>query len=164
MHIILTILFRFWRGLCAVDSDCDPLRRGPRGKINYRGGYKYSLWNMYRVQIGIRGYSIQHRLFELTEDGWLTIFADYPWDGPSGPTVDTPSFMRGSLVHDALYEMLRLGLLPHDPCFHLANLELRKICLEDGMWKWRAKYVFDAVERFGSAAAALRPEMIITAP
>jgi hypothetical protein len=133
-------------------------------RIQYRKGYKYSLWEDYRVQIGIRGYSVEHRLFRLTPDGWLTIFADYPWDGPSGPTIDTPSFMRGSLVHDVLYEMLRLGLLPHDPCFHLANLELEKICLEDGMWEFRAHYVFRGVEDFGSADAALSPERIITAP
>ncbi len=133
-------------------------------KIQYRAGYKYSLWNTYQVRIGILGYTVTHRLFTLTPDGWLTVFADYPWDGPSGPTIDTPSFMRGSLVHDVLYEMLRLGLLPHDPCFHLANLELYKICLQDGMWHWRADYVLKAVEAFGSASAALTPEKIIFAP
>lgn len=133
-------------------------------KIQYRGGYKYSLWETYRCQIGILGYTVSHHLFSLTPDGWLTINADYPWDGPSGPTIDTPSFMRGSLVHDAMYEMLRLGLLPHDPCFHLANLELQKICLEDGMWEWRADYVLKGVEDFGDASAALRPEKIVSAP
>ena len=133
-------------------------------QIQYRAGYKYSLWQTYRCQIGIFSYTITHRLFTLTPDGWLTIFADYPWDGPSGPTIDTPSFMRGSLVHDVLYEMLRLGLLPHDPCFHLANLELEKICLEDGMWAFCAHYVLTAVEKCGDASAALAPEKIITAP
>jgi hypothetical protein len=132
--------------------------------IKYRGGYKYSLWNTYSCKTNITGYTVSHRLFSLTSDGQITINEDYPWDGPSGPTVDTPSFMRGSLVHDALYEMLRLGLLPHDPCFHLANLELKKICLEDGMWPWRADYVFKAVEEFGNASAALSPENIIIAP
>ena len=132
--------------------------------IQYRKGYKYSLWETYRCQTDLRGYEVTHRLFTLTPDGWLTVFADYPWDGPSGPTIDTPSFMRGSLVHDVLYEMLRLNLLPHDPCFHLANQELEKICLEDGMWQWRAHYVLLAVERFGSAAAAHQLERIIIAP
>lgn len=132
--------------------------------IQYRKGYKYSLWEDYRVQIGLRGYEVRHRLFTLDRDGWLTVFADYPWDGPSGPAIDTPSFMRGSLVHDVLFEMLRLGLLPHHPCFHLANVELQKICLQDGMWPCRAKYVFNAVEAFGNAAAALQAENILHAP
>ena len=111
-----------------------------------------------------RGYTIKHHLFTLDPEGWLTIKADYPSDGPSGCTFDTKSFMRGAFVHDALYEMLRLGMLPHDPCFHMANLELKRICLEDGMYSWRADYVFWAVERFGSASAALRPEKILSAP
>ncbi len=134
-------------------------------KITFRGGYKYSLWDKYVVQTDLVGFPpVKHRLFELTSDGLLTILPDYPSDGPSGITWDTKSFMRGAFVHDALYEMLRLGLLPHDPCFHLANLELKKICLEDGMSAWRAAYVFWAVERFGSASAALRSEAIVTAP
>jgi hypothetical protein len=136
-------------------------------KIFYRAGYKYSLWETYRVQIAIRGRTVNHRLFTLTPDGWLTIFEDYPWDGPSRPAIATPSFMRGSLVHDALYEMLRLALLPEgvpDDCFHPSNDELYTICLEDGMWKWRADYVWFAVEKFGNASAAIAPEKIITAP
>jgi len=132
--------------------------------IAYRGGYKYSLWETYRVQLGfIRGRVVNHRLFTLDADGWLTIFDDYPWDGASD-AFDTKTFMRGSLVHDALYEMLRLGLLPHDPCFHQANLELLAIILQDGMWHWRAQIVYAAVERFGNAAAALRSERICFAP
>ena len=32
-------------------------------------------------------------------------------DGPSGPAIDTKNFMRASLVHDALYQLMRLGTL-----------------------------------------------------
>lgn len=131
--------------------------------VQYRTGYKYSLWKTYRVQTRIRGYTVKHRLFELTEDGWLTIFENYPWDGASGPTIDTKSSIRGSLVHDALYEMMRLGLLPQS-CFTLANEELRDICKEDGMWNWRADGWFDAVEKCGHPSANLSDEKILTAP
>lgn len=132
-------------------------------QIKYRSGYKYSLWEDYRVQIGIQGHYVVHQHFTLSLDGWLTIHADYPWDGASG-ALDTKTIVRGSLVHDALFEMLRLGLLPHDPCFHEANLELHKICLEDGMCRWRADYIYRAVERFGNAFAAVSPAKIKTAP
>lgn len=133
-------------------------------KIHYRKGYKYSLWEPYRVQLTyLRGYAVEHRLFKLEPDGWLTIHEDYPWDGASG-AIDTDTIMRGSLVHDVLFEMLRLGLLPHDPCFNLANMELHQICKEDGMWSLRASYVFGAVSKFGSAYAAEKPEFILTAP
>jgi len=37
--------------------------------------------------------------------GSLCIREGYSWDGPSGPAIDTVDFMRGSLVHDALYQL-----------------------------------------------------------
>lgn len=131
--------------------------------IQYRKGYKYSLWETYSVQTNVKGYDVKHRLFSLTPTGWLTIYEDYPWDGPSGPTFDTPDFMRGSLVHDAFYEMMRLGLIPQD-AFTPANLELKTICLEDDMSNFRADYVFDGVEVFGRSSCSPQPEHILTAP
>ena len=76
----------------------------------------------------------------------------------------TDNFMRGSLVHDVLYQMMRRGQLPEALCFHAANDELRKICLEDGMSRLRAWYVWKAVEDFGSANAAVQPDKVFTAP
>jgi len=131
--------------------------------VRYRTGYKYSLWDTYRIRVRIRGYTVRHRLFELDADGLLTIFEDYPWDGASGPTIDTQSSIRGSLVHDALYEMIRLELLPQS-ARALADEEMRDICKADGMWPWRANLWFDMVRRLGGAYAALGDEVILTAP
>lgn len=131
--------------------------------IQYRRGYKGSLWETYRVQTSIVGFSVTHRLFTLTPDGWLTVFEDYPWDFASGPTWDTPSSIRGSLVHDALYEMMRLGLLPQS-VFHKVNAEFRKILLEDGMYQWRANLWFSGVEKFGNPNCAVKAEPILFAP
>ena len=50
----------------------------------------------------------------LAGDGQLTIKRGYCWDGASGPTFDTPSTMLASLVHDALYQLMRECLLPQD--------------------------------------------------
>ena len=132
-------------------------------KISYRGGYKYSLWEDYRVQTDIKGFAVDHRLFRLDPDGWLTIMADYPWDGVTG-FLDLRCLVRGSLVHDSIYEMLRLALLPHYPCFHLANRELRKIALEDDCPNWMADCVFWFVERKGSAFARRQQPKILKAP
>jgi len=41
----------------------------------------------------------------------LRIEKGYCWDGVSGPTIDTPRNIPGSLPHDALYELSRAGLL-----------------------------------------------------
>lgn len=133
-------------------------------RIKYRKGYKYSLWETYRVRLYfIRGVSFEHRLFKLTEDGMLTIYEDYPWDGASGPTIDTSNSMRGSLVHDALFEAMRLGLLSQD-FFHAANEEFRAILLEDEMSRLRSTIWFDGVEDFGSAHAAVKSPKIYAAP
>ncbi|MBN4050338.1 hypothetical protein JYT28_01130 [Desulfobulbus sp. AH-315-M07] len=67
--------------------------------------YKYKLVETYDhpSPISIRPDSdIEHGYFALGADGMLTVKERYAWEGPSGPTWDTPSFMRGSLVHDAL--------------------------------------------------------------
>ena len=78
--------------------------------------------------------------------------AGYAWDGPSGPTFDTPNFMRGSLIHDALYQLMRNGLLRED-FREDADKEIKKACLEDGMTRFRAAYVYWSLRRFAGFAA-----------
>ncbi len=41
----------------------------------------------------------------------LEVSAHYAWDGPSGPTFDTPTNMRASCFHDALCQLIGEGLL-----------------------------------------------------
>jgi hypothetical protein len=65
--------------------------------------------------------------------GRLTIRVGYGWDGPSGPVIDRPTNMRASLVHDALYQLIRQGLLPHDT-WPEADKEFAKLLEEDGAW------------------------------
>lgn len=86
-------------------------------------------------------------------DGLLKISAGYAWDGPSGPTFDTKSFMRGSLVHDALYQLMREEKLDHIKYRDTADQILKKICLEDGMGSFRAAYVYRFVSWFGGSSA-----------
>lgn len=61
--------------------------------------------------------------------------------------------MRGSLVHDALYQLMREGHL--DLAAHLgpADRLLQKLCREDGMSQLRAWWVYEASKRFGKPAA-----------
>lgn len=74
---------------------------------------------------------------------------DTPGTAPSGPTIDTKSFMRGSLIHDALYELIRKGLINNK---EEADKLLYNICIEDGMWSLRAKWVYVGVHYFGKSA------------
>ena len=73
-----------------------------------RRKYKYNLHSVCTYHTGIKVEKEHKSAFiEIGTDGLLTIRKGYAWDGPSGPTIDTKDFMRGSLVHDALYQLLR---------------------------------------------------------
>ena len=126
--------------------------------IKYYAGYNYQLAETYSVQTRVRPRQAIHTRFtQLDEDGMLTIAGGYAWDGPSGPTMDTKSAMRGSLVHDAFYQMLRLGLLSQT-WRHIADEEYQRMCIEDGMFKLRARWHMKALKWFGGPAARTVPE------
>ena len=110
-------------------------------------GYKYELLKKEEVTTPIRGISISTPFICLARTGRLYVYPHYAWDGPSGPTIDTPSFMRGSLIHDALYQLMRENLLDHK-YRGIADELLRQICIEDGMPTWRARYVYWGVKYF----------------
>jgi hypothetical protein len=124
--------------------------------IRYAAGYKYQLRAGYCVllpELADPGrVPIVTDWLELDPDGTLRIRPGYAWDGPSGPTIDTPSFMRGSLGHDALYQLMREGHLSH-ACRAPADQVLRRICKEDGMWGPRRWWVYHGVRIFADPAA-----------
>ena len=132
--------------------------------IVYRDGYKYQLVETYRVGITIKPpQTVVHDYITLDTDGTLSIASGYAWDGPSGPTFDTKDFMRGSLVHDALYQLMGDGLLPLSER-EAADATLRRICLEDGMSSIRAWWVYWGVRIGGGQAAASPDKPALIAP
>lgn len=133
-------------------------------QIKYTSGYKYQLAEDYSIQTVITGYEISAPFICLHMDGLLTIKKGYAWDGASGPTIDTKSSMRGALVHDALYQLMRADLIgQHNRKY--ADAYLRDICIEDRMFKWRARIWYCMVRKLAMPAAnAERDRKIITAP
>lgn len=116
--------------------------------------YKYQLMDDYVHQTDIKpGQDINYKFMSLDANGVLTARKAYAWDGPSGITIDTMNFMRGSLVHDVLYQMMRLSALDYQVHRKRADEILREICLEDGMSWFRAWYVYQAVRWFGKGHA-----------
>lgn len=128
----------------------------------YTKGYKYQLEEDYvqRTDIKPKTCGMIH-FAKLDIDGTLTIKKGYAWDGPSGPSFDTKSFMRGSLVHDALYQIMTENKLlrSHQP---EADLILKEVCLQDGMSRFRAWYVYKAVRLFGRKH--INEKVIFSAP
>lgn len=137
--------------------------------INYRPLrlYKYQLTRAHDCETGLfveSDVESSGSFITLDTGGILRIKAGYAWDGPSGPTVDTPNFMRGSLVHDALYQLIREGQL--DSSYReMSDKLLRHLCREDGMSALRAGYVYRSVRLFGGTAAKREhPPVERTAP
>lgn len=122
--------------------------------IAYKGGYKYQLNTTYTVRVAIVPMAaIDTQYIALEDTGQITLREGYAWDGPSGPTIDTRNFMRGSLVHDALYQLMREGHLDHTLYRAAADQVLRTLCREDGMSVVRAWWVYQGVRLFANFAA-----------
>jgi Protein of unknown function (DUF1353) len=137
-----------------------------RPMIRYRSlrRYKYQLVGDVDCIIGIEKMFITPYIE--SNGVVLTIKTGYAWDGPSGPTIDTKTFMRGSLVHDVLYQLIRLEILPSS-ARKQADQVLREICIADGMSRFRAWYIYRAVRTFGGSSATPgsdRTDTILVAP
>ena len=96
----------------------------------------------------------------LETNGFLKFEKGFAWDGPTNPGIDTLNTMRGSLVHDGIYRLIRQGGLKSDPYRILADKLLRKICREDGMFWFRALYIYIGVRLFGCSSARPCSEII----
>lgn len=120
---------------------------------------KYTCGNKYQV---VEDYSIQTNIFppedikigfvELTKGGLLALRKGFASDGPSGPTIDTESFMEGSFVHDGLYKLLRSEKLSSE-WRDDADITLVRIAIMAKMLKIRSKWVFLGVRKGAGFAA-----------
>lgn len=102
--------------------------------MKYRKGYKYQLAEDEVFQTSLRGYfGVQTKRIQLSAVGVLTVREGYAWDGTSGPVIDRKSNMRGSCGHDALYQLMRMGLLD---CrlYETADKDFGRWIKKDGAW------------------------------
>jgi len=134
--------------------------------IQYRAGYKYQLVQTYihKLPFPAPVVALDHEFLAISSDGYLMIKWGYAWDGPSGPTVDTPDSMRGALVHDAGYQLMRDGYLDRDIFKPLFDRLLVSLCAEDGMGPIRRWFWYQAVEDFAFSATQPRLNDVLTAP
>ena len=140
------------------------------GKLRYKPGLKYQVEAYFWVETPLSGdhsriesEDIHDPWVRLCKNGLLEIRAGYAWDGPSGPTIDTKSTMRASLVHDALYQLMRAGKLTQD-ARDAADKLLFDLLIQDRCWEWRAKLWLWTVRKFAGYAAARRAEVVLEAP
>ena len=113
----------------------------------------YRLDEDVQVQTRIHGMNMHSSSPSLSRGGLMKIQKGFVWDGPSGPTYDSPDSMRGALVHDVLYSMIRSGLNIGVFTRKDADKELHRLLVEDGMWRWRAWFWYISLRAFGWYAA-----------
>ena len=122
--------------------------------LYYKGGYKYICQEDWQGQINLYPTEdIETPYCKLSMDGDISISRGYGSDGPSGPSIDTDTFMLGAWVHDALYQLLRDEALPQT-YRQGADRVLVEICEAKGMNWFRRQYVYRSLRMFGSPAAS----------
>jgi len=116
----------------------------------YVSGFKYQLVETIQFLIPkLAEYSgTKTSWIEIKADGLLVLKKGFASDGASGPTFDTPSSMRGAFVHDALYELMRKGLIPRSFRSE-ADVIIEELCVIDKMFAYRAKLWHKLLYWFG---------------
>jgi hypothetical protein len=125
--------------------------------IVYRSGYKYQLAENYELKIPIKpDADIDSMFITLDRQGNLQVKAGYAWDGTSGPVIDTPFNLRASLVHDALYQLMREKTLSAKEDKDKADKLFKKLAKEDGVPAPVAQVYYEALKKLGKPAT--KPE------
>lgn len=128
-----------------------------RSPISYSSGYEYQLqsdcWFDTYINLPEAIYTEYITLLPL---GQLILRDGYAWNGPNFPAIHTRQSIIASLPHDALYQLISLGLLTDDwrkqADYLLASIVSAPVEGELFLNKWRkirGKYYFYAVDRFG---------------
>ena len=148
--------------------------------LRWRSGYKYQLDDDFWIWIPFLAGRFPEpltvdRFIRLDPDGTLHLLAGYAWDGASGPTKDTASFMRGPLAHDGLYQLCRAGILDAETDRDDADALMLEIIEHDialrwpgWQWSWvrgpaliRARAWWRSVDLFAGFAADPRSRKVV---
>ena len=102
--------------------------------MKYRKGFKYQLAEKLLLVTNILpDQDIVTDFVILRTNGELELTKGFAWDGASGPVVDRKSNMIAGAGHDALYRLMRKGLLDHN-LWPEADAMFAKWLKENGAW------------------------------
>lgn len=126
-----------------------------KGYIRYRSDYKYQLAKAYQIKIPIKPRSaIATEYIDLDTQGNLEVKNGYAWDGPSGPVKDTKENLRASLIHDALYQLMRHEKLSSRTHRKASDQLFKDICKADGVSNFWASIYYKGLRKYGKPAAS----------
>ena len=113
------------------------------------GKYKYQLTKGVYYSTGINGFlgGDKYDYVFINTAGTITLRRGYCWDGCSGPTWDDKKNMLAGLIHDGLYQLLRLEVIPYKKVDEVDKL-FHKILLDSGMSRFRAWYYYRGVNNW----------------
>ncbi len=121
--------------------------------IRYKSGYNYQLAKDYHFKTSIiPEQAVNNKFISLDLEGNLIVKNGYAWDGVSGPVKDTKKNLRASLVHDALYQLMRKEKISAEKYKDEADKIFRKICEKDGVPSALAKIYYNVLKKVGKYA------------
>lgn len=113
--------------------------------------YKFTLVEDYAIDTDIVPRAAVNTPFlQLDSSGRLSIRRCYSWDGATG-ALNTRNIIRASLVHDALYQLMREGHVASSQRLAADRL-MHTICVAAGMNRPYAWIVYICVRLFGGAS------------
>lgn len=118
--------------------------------MKYRKLYKYKYildQDFLLFNTNILGAEYTHEYFEITNKGILVIRKGYAWDGATS-IPDLDCFMFASLIHDCLYQLIRIGVLKKSVFKKQADLLFKRLILEDEGWKVESKTTKKFISNF----------------
>ena len=111
--------------------------------------YKFKVEENFSIELPFKIPDFVHPYASL-KDGILSVKRGYAWDGASGPVINTRDTLVASLVHDVLYQAMRLNLIKSsEENKKIADKNFFKILKMNGVNSIRSKVWYLAVKLFG---------------
>ena len=111
--------------------------------------YKFKVEENFSIELPFKIQEFEHP-YASSKDGILSVKKGYAWDGASGPIINTRDTLVASLVHDVLYQAMRLSLIkPSKENRQIADKNFFEILKMNGVNSIRRKVWYFAVRLFG---------------
>lgn len=111
--------------------------------------YKFKVEENFSIELPFKIPDFEHP-YASSKDGILSVKKGYAWDGASGPIINTRDTLVASLVHDVLYQAMRLNLIKSSKENRkIADKNFFEILKMNGVNSIRRKVWYFAVRLFG---------------
>ena len=111
--------------------------------------YKFKVEENFSIELPFKIPDFEHE-YASSKDGILSVKRGYAWDGASGPIINTQDTLVASLVHDVLYQAMRLNLIKSSKeNRQFADKNFFEILKMNGVNSIRRKVWYFAVRLFG---------------